>query len=282
MDRHDFGQHNTGLTEYENEQIGQIMLWQEEEPSVVTTAIGVALKPVVWLVRLVVPDAAIRGALTASNSLAWWLTDLGDIARDAEVGSIRELRTKDLRLSDELADSVHNWAIGIAATEGGAAGFFGLPALAADIPALITLALRTVHKIGICYGYECTSDSDVTHALSVLAAAGANSVEEKAAAVMTLRMIETILVKSSWRKITEEAAKQQIGKEAAIIATRNLAKQLGVNLTKRKALAAVPVIGALIGSSANGWFIREVGWAARRCFQRRWLMENGKLSDPGF
>ena len=46
------------------------------------------------------------------------LTDEDDILRDGGVSYIEELRHKDLRLSDKLADEVHNWAIGTAA-EGG-------------------------------------------------------------------------------------------------------------------------------------------------------------------
>ena len=60
---------------------------------------------------------------------------------------------------------------------------------------------------------------------------------------------------------------------------KNLAKQLGVNLTKRKALHAIPAIGALVGASVNGWYIKEVGWTARRAFQERWLLENHKIME---
>lgn len=79
--------------------------------------------------------------------------------------------------------------------------------------------------------------------------------------------------------MTQKAAENRIGKEAAILAIKNLAKQLGVNITKRKALAAIPFIGAAVGGSVNGWFIKEVGWAARRSFQERWLLENGKIME---
>jgi hypothetical protein len=76
-----------------------------------------------------------------------------------------------------------------------------------------------------------------------------------------------------------KAARERLSKEAAIIGIRNLAKQLGINLTKRKALAAIPVIGATIGGTVNGWYLKEVGWAARRAFQERWLIDNNKIID---
>lgn len=270
----------TNLTIYEKTQLAEIESWKLEEPGVIVKSIGVALIPITWLVRALTPESAIIGILEGVNSLAKWLTDINDILRDGNVSSIRELRKKDLELCDKLANEAHNWGIGLAVAEGAATGIFGLPGMVADIPALITIALRTIHKIGACYGYESESDGDALMILGVLAASGANSVEEKVVATTTLRMIHVILTKQSWKKITETAAKNQLSKEATVIATKNLAKQLGINITKRKALAAIPVIGAAIGASANGWYAREVGWAARRCFQERWLMENHKITDP--
>jgi hypothetical protein len=107
----------------------------------------------------------------------------------------------------------------------------------------------------------------------------ANSVEEKLAALTAIRAIETILLKQTWKKMAETAAKNQFSKEGAIIGLKALAKQLSINITKRKALAAIPYIGALIGGSMNAWYVRDIGWAARRLFQERWLMENGKIID---
>lgn len=86
-------------------------------------------------------------------------------------------------------------------------------------------------------------------------------------------------MKLTWKKIMDKAAQQQLSKEAAILAIRNLAKQLGVNLTKRRAMAAIPAIGAAVGGSVNGWYLKEVGWAARRAFQEHWLTDNGKVGD---
>ncbi|MBU1413962.1 EcsC family protein [Myxococcota bacterium] len=151
--------------------------------------------------------------------------------------------------------------------------------LAADIPAVITLALRTIHKIGFCYGFECTSESDKKFILGILSAAGSNSMKEKVASLMLIRSIEVSLLKQTWKAMAQKAAEQQLSKEGGIIAIKSLAKQMGINLTKRKALQAIPVIGAGVGASVNGWYIKEVGWAARRCFQERWLVENEKVDD---
>lgn len=267
------------LTIYEAGQVTEILKWKNEEPSLLTKAAGTVAAPLNWIVQKLVPEKAIKAVLEAANWAGNKLADSGDILRDGEVDHIEELRSKSLELSDRIADGVHTWAIGIATVEGGAAGATGLPGMAADIPAIVTLALRTVHKIGLCYGYECSAEADNHFVLGILSASGANSVEEKVEALLGLRAVQQIVLKQTWKSMSEKAAAQQMSKEGAIIGIRALAKQLGINLTKRKALQAIPVIGAGIGASMNGWYIKDVGWAARRAFQERWLAENGKIIE---
>ena len=267
------------LTKYEHDQVKEIMKWKAEEPSVVSKTFGIILSPVTWLIQKIIPVAAIRGVLDFSSSAAEWLTDTNDILRDAGVSSVADLKTHDLEKSDNLANEVHNWAIGLATAEGGATGAVGLPGIVLDIPAVIVLALRTIHKIGVCYGFEVHTKHDREFVLAILAASGANEMGEKLAALTTLRTIEVAIAKQTWKQLGQKAATNQMGKEAGIIGIKSLAKQLGINLTKRKALQAIPAIGALVGASVNGWYIKEVGWAARRAFQEKWLVENQKVIE---
>lgn len=264
---------------YEIKQIQEIKKWKSIEPGVVSKALGKVLTPLTWVFHKVVPEAAIRGALKASNALAQFFTDSNDIMRDGGVSDIKELNSKDLKLCDKLADEVHNWGIGLATAEGTGTGCLGFWGLAADVPAIITLALRTIYKIGLCYGYEATTQQDKDFVLGIMSAAGANSMKEKITALRFLTTIEVTIAKTTWKVMAQKAAESRLSIEAGIIALRNLGKQLGVNFTKRKAAQAIPVIGAFVGGSANGWFISEVGWAARRAFQERWLLDNGKVID---
>lgn len=267
------------LSEYEKHQIREIGQWKREEPSVVFKALGFAIAPATRMMLRVVPDAAIRRVLDFSSSAAEWLTDTGDVVRDAGVNKVESLRKHDLEKSDQLANSVHNWAIGMASTEGGVAGAAGIFGLAVDVPAIIVIALRTIHKIGVCYGFEVSTKSDRDFVLAILSASGANSMTEKVAALGTLRAIEVSVTKTTWKALAEKVATEQLGRQAGIIGINNLAKQIGINLIKRKMLQAIPVIGAVVGASVNGWYVKEVGWAARRAFQERWLIENHKVME---
>jgi hypothetical protein len=285
------------LTKYEAEQLREIEDWKHRPPSVASRAIeavvqnegvraivqsrlvSAAVGSGARLLRSVIPHDSIAAVIEAANTAGRWLADSRDILRDAGVGILEELKKKDLKLCDESADSVHNWAIGAAVLEGGGTGMFGILAAPVDVPAIVTLALRTIYRVGFCYGYDSSSQHDREFVRMILATTGANSQTEKNLSLAILKSLQVIVVKQTWKSMAEKAAQEQMSRQAAIIGARMLAKELGINLTKRRALAAVPVIGAFVGGSVNGWFIRDVGWAARRSFQERWLRENGKITD---
>ena len=264
------------MNSYEHQQLVAIEEWKKKEPSVVTQSLSKILSPIAWGVNRIIPQKAIEGALTASNGLAEWITDEDDILRDAKVRSISELQTKNLRLSDQLANEVHNWALALLGAEGGATGWMGLPGMAVDIPMVVTLALRTIHKIGLCYGFKAQTEQDKLFVYTIMSAAGANTLKEKTASLLVLKQLNVIIMKQTWKKMAEKAAANKVSQEALITAIRQLAARLGINLTKRKALQAIPIVGAGVGAAMNVSFINDISWAARRCFQELWLKENGQ------
>ncbi|SHK53811.1 EcsC protein family protein [Fibrobacter intestinalis] len=261
-------------TDYEKSEYNSIQKWENEPPNIVNQALGVVSTPAVWLAQKLVPQKAIEGCLNLANAAGSALADTRDILRDGGVAKISDLKNGKLEVCDKIANSVHNWALAFATAEGCAAGFFGLAGMAVDIPVLITFSLRSIHKVGLCYGYESISGDDERFILNVLSAAGANNPTEKMAAITTMRSIQQMIMKTTWKKMAETAAQKTFGKEAGVMAVKNLAKQLGINITKRKALQAIPCIGAGIGATMNAQYINDICWAARRSFQKRWLDEN--------
>lgn len=267
-------------SDYLMQQYALIKAWENEEPGVVSKTFGKLLSPVGKLISVVVPEKVIESAINAANAAAQYLTDTADVLRDGNVESIEELRTKDLKLCDQMADSVHNWAVGIATAEGVAGGFVGLPGLAADIPFITTLALRTIHKIGVCYGYVAdasNAEEEKAFVLGVLAAANASTLGEKASFILGLKQISLLIQRNAWKKLAEMGTANLLAK--SIVSVRQAAKLIGVNLTKRKASQSIPFIGGAVGAALNASFINDIAWAARRSYQRRWLEDN-KVIEP--
>lgn len=267
-------------SDYLMQQYALIKAWENKEPGVVSKTFGKLLSPVGKLISVVVPEKVIESAINAANTAALYLTDTNDVLRKGNVESIEELRTKNLKLCDQMADSVHNWAVGIATTEGAAVGSVGLPGLVADIPFITTLALRTIHKIGVCYGYVAdasNAEEEKAFVLGVLAAANASTLGEKASFILGLKQISLLIQRNAWKKLAEMGSASLLAK--SIVSVRQAAKLIGVNLTKRKASQSIPYIGGAVGAALNASFINDIAWAARRSYQRRWLEEN-KVIEP--
>ncbi|MGO9566072.1 MAG: EcsC family protein [Desulfomonilaceae bacterium] len=267
------------LSHYEVSQAIDIYKWKNAEPGVISMATGYVLAPLNWAIQKIIPEKAIMGALDLANRGAKQMTDSRDLLQETNVSTFQELYELPIERSDVLANNVQNWAIALGTAEGAATGFFGVFGIPADIPAIITLALRTIHKLGLCYGYEMESEEDFQFTYAILSSASANSLEEKIAALATLRSFQMVLIRQTWKKMAQTAAQRTMGKEGALITLRTLARQLGINITKRRALAAIPAIGALVGGGVNAWYMKDIGWAARRAFQERKLLDQGKIID---
>ena len=81
-------------TPYEKKQVASIKKWKKEEPSVISQTMGVLMTPLTWFVNKVVPEKAVRGAISIGHTAAKWLTDNKDILRDGQVKKIEELKCK--------------------------------------------------------------------------------------------------------------------------------------------------------------------------------------------
>jgi len=165
--------------------------------------------------------------------------------------------------------------LGLAGAEGAGTGVLGLPGIAIDAPAIVSFALRSIHLMGLCYGYEMKTREDRDLIFAIMAASGANSLKEKLAALTTLRAFQVTIQRETLKAMAEKAAQNAFSQQAVILAAKRLAKQLGVNLTKRKMAQAIPIVGMFIGATVNAWYISDVCWAARRTFQEKWLRDNG-------
>lgn len=262
-------------TAYIKKQAAEIVAWEGEEPWLVTRAVGWVTSPIAWGVNKIIPKIAIEGVVLSTDWLASLTTREQWVLKECEVTSFSAVREVSLEKLDGMADSVHNWAISTATVEGGIAGATGLPGMAVDLPAVIAQAFRLIRQIGLCYGYETKTDDDFKFCLEVLNLAGASSMKEKAASLATLKSLETTLKKVGWKAMGKIAENNPATREAFLLALKKAAERLGITLTKKKALQAVPLLGAAVGGASNLAFIRSVGWAARRSYQRRLLEEQG-------
>ncbi|RZU35353.1 EcsC family protein [Fluviicoccus keumensis] len=231
---------------------------------------GKRLEPVVSLAEKAMPVPALQIMLESACKLGERLASPEPLLRQAGVARISDLRDSSLELCESLAGRTHNRAIAMAAAEGGLTGATGMAGMVLDIPGLLTLALRTIYQVGLCYGFELQGETGRHLALRIFGLASANTVKEKEAALLGLAALRQGLLQPSLLHLRHSAA-TAFGRDAVVSALQEAARQLGVNLSRRKAMGIMPVIGAAVGAAVNAGFLRDVGWAARRTFQAMWM-----------
>jgi len=214
---------------------------------------------------------AIEGFLVGMSSAAELVVN-----RDEIKERVKDFFDKDgneLKSADEAARHYWNWHIAYAAAEGGTTGIPGLPGLIADVPLLCGICLRLIKIIGSCYCYDTTRPEEQEYVMHILRTGMAGDIKAKMEFQVTLKQIEQILLKVTWEKMHEAYARKEISRLSLLAAIKQFSKSLGIQLTKRKALQMVPVIGALVGASFNAALVNDVAWAAYMSYRRRWIKE---------
>ncbi len=111
---------------YEKAQLAAIERWKKETPGFLSQAFDLLTAPIAWLAAQVIPDELARTAIMGFESVARRMINIDDFLEYEKISSLEDLRTKDLRLSDSLAEGVHNRAIGMAGASGAALGATGI------------------------------------------------------------------------------------------------------------------------------------------------------------
>lgn len=255
----------TDLAPYVETVLREQDAYRAAPPAILPRAVRSIAKPMSLLTNSLVPteviELAIRGADWAASA---------SIRKDAINHDF-----SDIASCDAAAAAMRRWALGYAVTGGGAAGAFGAFGLAIDIPATIALALRTTRLTGLAYGFGADTRAERVFILDILQLAGANSEEERSAAIARLTKGRADLKREDWQKIVRLTG-QTTG---TVAATQRVAATLGVNLSTRKMAQAVPFLGAAVGASVNAAFQSDVAAAARFAYRGRWLEVNERLLE---
>jgi len=260
----------TPLNEYEHRQLEQIRAWRAQAPGLATRTIGKASGPLATAVEKAVPTVALRLSLDAVHAAAVRLSDRRSILRKAGVSGIEELRGLELQTCDRLAEQVGRRAALAAGGSGALFGVAGGLGLVADLPTLLTLTFRTIHRTALCYGEDLTPPERRRLPVAVFALASANSMEEKLDA---LHAIDAVAASDSEAGVegVSRAAQRELAKDGVAFSLNNLGKSLARNLGWRKAGESLPLIGAFVGGSVNAWYLHDLARASRHTFQLRWL-----------
>ena len=121
------------------------------------------------------------------------------------------------------------------------------------------MALRTILKIGHCYGYPLDQRRDRPFVVGILITAISGSLETRRQRLGQIRELEDLLL--------EETQEEILAEEALTF------------LFQLEEFEEVPGVGAISGTLLNLAFMHRIDVTARRIFQERWLRDSGKTGE---
>lgn len=164
---------------------------------------------------------------------------------------------------EESSEMLHK--IAVAAT-GGIGGFFGLPALAVELPVSTAIMLRSIADIARSEG-EYISDIDSRMACLEVFALGGTSRRDDASETgyFAVRAALAQSVTDAARHVAERGLAGK-GSPALLRLIVQIAERFGIQVSEKAAAQAVPAIGAAGGALINTLFIDHFQDRARGHF----------------
>ncbi len=264
-------------SEYDERALSEIHAWKNPEIG----WFGEAMKIINWPLDkagnliLATPGLgdvikkSVQGLISYCGDLAHWsvqtemISDEFRKAGHAEIKKIADVFHIELQQVDRVVGWLAAKYKGIALAEGATFGMLGLPGIPADIAALITLNLRAIGEYATYYGFDISCQDERLFAMNVLGLASSPTDASKSLAMAQLvKIAEEVAKKRTWKQLEEHAFVQVI---------QQIAKALGIRLTKAKLAQILPAAGAAVGGGFNAYFTSKVCDAAYYLYRERFL-----------
>lgn len=246
------------LSEYDQQQLDALREWLATPPGMIARGFGRSTRPVVQLVKPLLPESLLRKSFAAASGLGQrtaWSRQILETSGQESLSAIGGMPLEDC---DGLWRQQRRRMMVMAAGEGALTGLGGAAGWALDVPALLVLALQGVYRTAYCFGYEPRSEN---LNLAVLGLAAANTQQERLAAWQMA--VASEIEAEDLRDGLEQAMRPAFAKQAVTMSLTQLAQQMSLNLGRRKALGMVPLAGAVVGGSVNAWYLKDVMQASR-------------------
>jgi hypothetical protein len=261
---------------HEAKQIARAKTWHARRPGFVARSAEYLTTPIVWLLHKAIPANAVETTLHGNLWLARkWARERVTL-RALGAADFAELKQAELLHSDRVVRRIHRRAVLMAGGIGFTAGFFGFLGLPLGMAGALNLAMRTIHRIGLCYGYPVTSEAEQLFIYYTLSLAGNRHPAEKEASLLAMRELQA-LIASLPKLVTHVSLNPAIRDKAFTIAHHDFSRDITKQLVQVRLLTSIPGIGGIIGIIVDTNYMRSVGWAARHAYQLRWLRDRGRL-----
>lgn len=244
------------LSVYEVEQIHAIAAWKSEQPSVLGSLFGGMFGPLKPWIAQAVSRSVIEQAVAELATVAAIEEGMAEVARRAKVSHVRELRFSPMKECDSLASRITMTAQrdqlvqDILRRRTPGAGW------QSSFPLPLVTAIRYICRVGHCYGYALDLPADRRFVLTILD----SSITQDRMAVHRER------VEAGPKKLRGDVSRNvRANGDAAVLEPNGSARSRERRSPHRLIL--------------DHTFFDRVDVVARRAFQERWLVDNGKADS---
>ncbi|MFB2876343.1 EcsC family protein [Floridanema aerugineum] len=264
------------LTEYETNQFKEILDWLDDKPFWLAELLGYILSASKELISLIIPESLFNKIGAACDAAtANWQQDWQELKTGALVEDYHQLRSGDLERCDRLAAEVAQHSLEKITAEGGMAEIVEILGEIVNDGLAIVLALRTIHRIGLCYGYAPENLQEKAFAWGVFNVGIAQTQRERQEARKNIQNLRLALDE---RKLEKETLADSIEDDTDDLLIDSAIEQVITTLTEETVGGIVPVLSIFLSLWADDSMISEVSTAAKREYQLRWLLDNQKIS----
>lgn len=266
------------LTVYERQALMEINAFKNPSPTTIKKVVAALSWPVEKLSEGVMAIPGVEWAISKSvgglvsllNDFAQWSVRTESIYeefRNAQhaVNDGTHIRSLSLEEIDKVVGFLAAKYKSLAAIEGTAAGAVGVVGIPADVVAIVALNLRAIGEYATYYGFDVSRQQEQLYAMGILGLASSPNDAAKTASLAHLtKLAGDVARKKAWKELEKSAFVKMV---------QQIAKALGIRLTKAKLAQIIPIASAGIGGGFNAYYTAKVCSAAYFLYRERFLIE---------
>ena len=243
-------------------------LFRQQLPGLTRQLLGKRFDTINKFAKFVAPqgsfDMASDQVLELLADFASNLAEARKVLDEAGVATLAELQ-HDVARSGRLSRALGEQSRILAIVQGAMSGAFGIVGAAADLPASMIIALRTIYLTGRAYGFELDHPEDRAIVFEALSRVDLSLMTEKQAILLGLRSFGNLLNSGDLQHL-----QSLLGSTNNIEPLKNLLSDENGQLKWKPSPAVVrkiaPLLGGIAGAVYNARLIQEVSATAQEVF----------------
>ncbi|WP_252503028.1 EcsC family protein [Sporosarcina sp. Marseille-Q4943] len=177
-----------------------------------------------------------------------------------DVQTLEHVKELEISTMDFAAEKIANNRKRLAAVQGASTGIGGLFTMTIDIPLLLSLQLKTLQDIAICYGYDPTEKEERLFVVKCLQFVSSDIVGKQA-----------ILAQISHFDDPDEASKREVMSE--LQGWREVVFSYRDQLGLKKLFQMIPIAGFVFGAFINRSAVNDIAVAGKMLYKKRRILE---------